>query len=209
MKRNVLKKLLLILGIFLILIGIILLYFSLSKEVIEDNYVIEEFKGYTSSLNNLEKGQIEVIQNIVYQGKGTFKVTFTNYANKNTDKIVKDDTKLIISDYINSDYELLNQIVINNTNYSFKNNTFKDKDNIEINYNKYDKLIEISIPNNLIKEENNVSIFMKIKNHDVGYKHYTNKDCYFSIDPDLSNEYYTKSGIQSYIIYGKGYITLK
>lgn len=207
MKRTKKSIFLLALGIILIIIGGILTYFSLSSEVLDNDYVIDQIEEFTSSENSLTKGQVEVVQNILYQGEGTFKIEFINRAKESNNKILKDNSNLIINDDISKDYHILNKIIINDKEYSFKSNEYTSQEKIKIKND--DNNLTITIPSNIILTENKIAIFVKLIGRDKNKNLYTNKDSYYSIEPNNENDFYAKSGKQSYIIYGKGSITLK
>lgn len=208
MKENKKPKGLLVISIIFITLGTVLVLLSFHKEVLDDKYKVIETKNYSTNKTNLSNGQIQVIQNIKYQGKGVFKIIFNTYSKSNTnEKVIKENTNLTITDNITEDYKVLDKIFINNNKYKIENNEVKNTDDISVQ-NKNNN-IEITIPNKLATKENEITIFIELKSREKNHKLYTNKDCYFSINPNSDNSYYTKDGNQSYIVYGKGYIELK
>lgn len=208
MRKNKLKLPIFFLGVTLIFIGIFLLVMSFKKEILDGSYIVDEVKNYESSFSSLSMGEVSVIQNIIYQGNGVFKVSFQNKLKKfsdNTD-VLNDRSKLVITDNISHDYNILSDAVINGEKVSFdKGIVFLDGIKASTSSN----VLKIEIDNKLVFKENLISIYVKLNNIDNSKKHLTNDDCYYSFSPSSKNSFYNKTGFQSYIIDGYGYIEIK
>lgn len=209
-KLKLLYKILLILGLVFIVVGIVLLCFSLRHEVLSDGYIITDVKEriFKGDLH-LSKGEIRAVKSTDYIGKGTYKLTYENYF-KELDKgdLLAKGTYFSIIDVIGRGYHIdANKIEVNGKNYVFESLVIRTDEGILIEYT--DRTLFIEIPDQLASKKNNIVVYITLKEREEFFEYVTTEDCYFNLLPNVNNDFYAKKSSQSYMIDGYGYIKLK
>ncbi|MGM9879334.1 MAG: hypothetical protein ACI31R_04845 [Bacilli bacterium] len=210
MKLNLLMKSLCIFGFAFIIIGIVFVILSFNREILDDKYIIKKVTEYTSSNNKkLANGEMNALKDIEYIGNGSYKVTYTNYAKKNSNKnLIEDGSCFYITDMLGKGYELSStKIKINNKDYKLEDNIISSNEGINISYE--NNVINIEIPNTLLFTKNTIEVYIKLVERDVNTKYYTSQEAYYSFIPSIDNDFYNKKTMQSYVIDGFGYIELE
>lgn len=209
-KLSIFQKALLMFSFVCIVVGIIFVFLSFKHEIIDDKYVIKTVTEYDSKDNNkLKKGEMNALKDIEYIGNGSYKVTYTNYAKKNSNKnLIEDGSCFYITDMLGKGYELSStKIKINNKDYKLEDNIISSNEGISISYE--NNVINIEIPNTLLFTKNTIEVYIKLVERDVNTKYYTSQEAYYSFIPSIDNDFYNKKTMQSYVIDGFGYIELE
>lgn len=204
------KRVLFPIGIIFILIGVLLIFFAFYHEVLDDKYIIKDVTEYPAKINKrLESGEMIASKDTKYLKQGIYQITYTNYAKKiNKKALIEQGTSFNITDMFGNGYELIkNDIIINEKKYKMNDNTLSSKEKININYQ--NNVLDIEIPDNLVLNNNNIVIKLKLTGREENIKYITSQDAYYSFIPSIENNYYAKKISQAYVIEGYGYIQLK
>lgn len=205
---NFFIKFLFFLSILFIITGITLIVFSYKYEILDEKYLIVEHGEYRNKeSNSLSNGEVKVTGNTKYIKDGIFKVTFNSHASKNNGKkVLDDDSNLVITDNLGEGYELYQkEIVINEKEYNYSENIIS-KDNIKFSLREDE--VSIQVPAKLVNKNNTITFYIRLSSRNLNKIYETTKDSYYSFTPSSENTFYEKTGSQSYIINGSGYIKL-
>ena len=201
-------RIMFIVGVFFIVSGIILVMLSFRNEVLDGTYVITDIAEYKNEpLENLSKGEIRAIVSTEYQGEGTYKLIFSNYAKKlDEGSIIRKGSYFSIIDIIGRGYELdLENIKINDKTYKLTESVTSDE-GIIVDYE--DHILYIDIPENLILKTQKLEFYITLVERDLYFEYLTTEDTYFNLVPSSDNDFYPKKESQSYMMDGYGYIKL-
>lgn len=197
-----------IIGLILAISGIFLTICSFKHEVLDDKYIVKEATSYTSENRELKKGEVNVLKEVNYVGKGMYKIIYKiNYNTEDIDLLFSNKSDFSIVDDIGDSYKLAKDEIMINKNpvklYSSRTITSDYK----LSYT--DNTFEIVFPIEKIRNYKTITIYIELKDKEVNKKHYTSNESYYSFIPNATNNFYTKKTIQSYVIDGYGYILLE
>ena len=204
---NIYIKLLFITGIILIVTGSIFAILSFQKETLDNKYKIDKVVTYSSTSKHLDQGEIYVTKDIKYVSGGVYKVTYKTYTNStNVYSLLRENSTFNITDILGDSYQLLtNRIMINDSPVSISESNNNEK-SLKITY--YNNTIDIIIPSSSINNSYVIETYIKLKGREIGKKHITTKEAYYSFTPSMQNDKYYKKTTQSYVIDGAAYIVL-
>ena len=196
------KQLLLILGIFCIVWGLLFIYLAFDKEKLDDGSKIDEVTEYKAEKPKLSIGEVKVIKTTEYLKDAEYKLIYKNYMNNRGNIEVLDKSSGIqIADILGTGYEFVKKsIKVNGSNYT-------DKNKIKVNVT--NGVINIDIPNDMATNVNVVELKIKLTQNTSGIKYFTSQDAYYNFVPNAENKFYGKKTPQSYLIEGNGYIKIK
>lgn len=195
-------------GLILVISGIFLTICSFKREVLDDKYIVKESTGYTAENKKLKKGEINVTKEVDYVSKGMYKIIYKiNYNREDIDLLFSNKSDFSIIDVIGDSYKLAKDEIMINKNpvklYSYSTITSDYK----LSY--IDNTFEIVFPIEKIGNYKTITIYIELKDREVNKKHYTSNESYYSFVPNVTNDFYSKKTIQSYVIDGSGYIFLE
>ena len=195
------KQLVLVLGIFCILWGLLFVYLAFDKEKINKNSKIDEVTEYIADKPKLSVGEVNVTKTTEYVKGGEYRLIYKNYI-KEDDKVkALDETSGInIVDVVGNGYKILEKsIKVNSRSYS-------DASDIKVVLES--QMIKIDIPHELCNDTNTIELKIKLQEKNSGVKYTTSQDAYYNFTPGVNNRFYEKKTPQSYLIDGAGYIKL-
>lgn len=207
-KKIVVLYIFLIVGILMMLSGTILTVYSFKHEVLDEKYIVKEVTNFTSSKKELKQGEVNVSKDVDYISKGIYKIIYKiNYNREDIDLLFSNKSNFSITDVFGDSYKLAkDEILINKDAVKLYNYNTVTSD-YKLSYN--DNTFEIFFPIEKIENYKTITIYIQLKDREVNKKYYTSKESYYSFVPNITNDFYTKKTMQSYIIDGNGYILLE
>ena len=196
------KQLLLILGIFCIVWGLLFIFLAFNKEQLDNGTKIDEVTEHIADKPKLSIGEVKVIKTTEYLSDAEYKLVYKNYMNNSGNmKVLDTSSGIQIVDILGTGYEVVDK--------SIRVNSSRYNDNNKIKVNVTRGAINIDIPNDLSTKVNNVELKIKLTQNSPGIKYFTSQDAYYNFVPSDENKFYGKKTPQSYLIDGNGYIKLK
>lgn len=200
---SLISKLLGVLGIIFILLGIFLVIAYSSTEVLDNKYIVKEYKETPFSKTILKKGEVKLLKNTKYIKNGTFKITYKIKGNGNN--LLEQNTTFDITDIQSSGYTIKENIIINNKKYTLDGNRITTKEKIKLSYTS--SILNITIPSKKVFDTE-IVINIILKNRKTNYEYRTSLDSYYSFTPNDNNDFYEKKEPQSYYLNDESYILL-